>query len=268
MGKEGNQAASFADFAINQYSDLRRLMFWHGNNWVAKITLFTLLIISKTSVFGLSNVFFNTTTTFAGTNFVTDSLFAVFSINVTWYGFYNWFEQVVSFRRYRNREEDCKFKLADHYAWHRDFSAKKWLRNFFMFMVLAYYSANVAFMMSFYAYGGVAHQNGKFVDMWSVGLLVYVLCVWYTHAIFLIFIRDFNVGMIIIGLIVYVQWIIITGGVSLALKPDPLWKAGGEVLFDVHFWGTFIITLALMVLPLLIVRKTWSLIIFDKFNFS
>jgi P-type E1-E2 ATPase len=38
MGKEGNQAASFSDFAINQFSDLRRLMFWHGSNWVYKIT--------------------------------------------------------------------------------------------------------------------------------------------------------------------------------------------------------------------------------------
>lgn len=92
MGKEGNQAASFADFAINQYSDLRRLLFWHGNNWVSKITLFTLLIICKTSVFGLANVFYNTTAGFSSSNFITDSLFAVFSINVTYYGFFNWFE--------------------------------------------------------------------------------------------------------------------------------------------------------------------------------
>jgi hypothetical protein len=67
-------------------------MFWHGNNWVAKITLFTLLVICKTSVFGLANVFWNTTTEFSGSNYVTNSLFAVFSINVTFYGFYNWFE--------------------------------------------------------------------------------------------------------------------------------------------------------------------------------
>jgi len=92
MGKEGNQAASFADFAINQYSDLRRLLFWHGNNWAFKITIFTLLIISKTSVFGLSNVLYNTTAAFSSTNIITDAFFAVYSINVTWYGFYNFFE--------------------------------------------------------------------------------------------------------------------------------------------------------------------------------
>lgn len=119
MGKEGNQAASFADFAINQYSDLRRLMFWHGNNWMAKLTQFSLLIIAKTSVFGLANVLWNTTTGFSSSNYVTDTLFATYSLNVTFYGFYNWFEQMISQRRYRNKEEDLPVKLAEHYSWHR-----------------------------------------------------------------------------------------------------------------------------------------------------
>ena len=30
MGKEGNQAASFADYAIPRFQDLRRALFWHG----------------------------------------------------------------------------------------------------------------------------------------------------------------------------------------------------------------------------------------------
>jgi len=31
MGKEGNQASQFADFAIAEFQHLRRLMFWHGS---------------------------------------------------------------------------------------------------------------------------------------------------------------------------------------------------------------------------------------------
>jgi magnesium-transporting ATPase (P-type) len=122
MGKEGNQAASFADFAINQYSDLRRLLFWHGNNWAFKIVIFTLLIISKTSVFGLSNVLYNTTAAFSSTNIITDAFFAFYSINVTWYGFYNFFEQTVSFRKWKgktadgkDKEEGMPFKMSAHY---------------------------------------------------------------------------------------------------------------------------------------------------------
>mmetsp|Transcript_7802 Transcript_7802/g.7261 ORF Transcript_7802/g.7261 Transcript_7802/m.7261 type:complete len:97 (+) Transcript_7802:556-846(+) len=33
FGKEGNQAASFADFALPKFKDLRRLMFWHGRKF-------------------------------------------------------------------------------------------------------------------------------------------------------------------------------------------------------------------------------------------
>mmetsp|Transcript_29675 Transcript_29675/g.34785 ORF Transcript_29675/g.34785 Transcript_29675/m.34785 type:complete len:114 (-) Transcript_29675:910-1251(-) len=31
-GAESNQAAAFADFAIVEFQDLRRLMFWHGRS--------------------------------------------------------------------------------------------------------------------------------------------------------------------------------------------------------------------------------------------
>ena len=30
MGKEGNQAAAFSDYAIANFQDLRRVLFWHG----------------------------------------------------------------------------------------------------------------------------------------------------------------------------------------------------------------------------------------------
>ena len=91
MGKEGNQAACFADFAVNQYSDLRRLLFWHGSNFSVKLILVTILIINKSVVFGLSNLFYNTQTSFSGTNYVTDTLFVTF-VQLTSYPIYFWFE--------------------------------------------------------------------------------------------------------------------------------------------------------------------------------
>jgi len=30
MGKEGNQAAAFSDYALPNFKGLRRLMLWHG----------------------------------------------------------------------------------------------------------------------------------------------------------------------------------------------------------------------------------------------
>jgi len=33
MGKEGNQAAAFADYACPRFKDLRRALFWHGRSY-------------------------------------------------------------------------------------------------------------------------------------------------------------------------------------------------------------------------------------------
>ena len=33
MGKEGNQAAAFSDYAIPRFKDLRRALFWHGRGY-------------------------------------------------------------------------------------------------------------------------------------------------------------------------------------------------------------------------------------------
>lgn len=60
------------------------------------MTTFVLLILLKTSVFGLSAFLYNTMASFSGISYVTDTLFAVFSLNVTYYGFYNWFEKPIS----------------------------------------------------------------------------------------------------------------------------------------------------------------------------
>ena len=43
QGKESNQAAAFADYAIVKFKDLRRLMFWHGRRY-GHMTLFFILL--------------------------------------------------------------------------------------------------------------------------------------------------------------------------------------------------------------------------------
>lgn len=71
-------------------------------------------------------------------------------------------------------------------------------------MLFAYYAANVAFMIPFYAFGNQPNSDGKFVDMWAVGLMIYILCVWFTHAIFIIYVRDWNTAMVGFALFIYI----------------------------------------------------------------
>jgi hypothetical protein len=186
---------------------------------------------------------------------------------VTYYGFYNWFEQVVSFK-YRKFESALPFKMSQHYSWQRDFAAKYWIRNFIVFMFFAYYAANVAFMVPFYAFGGTIDKNGKMVDMWAVGMMIYVLCVFFTHSLFVIFVRNWDRSMLIFTAVIWVQWIILFIIVHAGVKTDPLYKSMVEMIFDVHFWSVLFVTIALMVFPLVIYRFSSSLIVFNKFNFA
>ena len=53
MGKEGNRAAQFSDFAVNDFKSLRTLLFWHGANFLYRFTWYMLIIIAKTGTFRL-----------------------------------------------------------------------------------------------------------------------------------------------------------------------------------------------------------------------
>jgi hypothetical protein len=179
-------------------------MFWHGSNWVAKMTTFVLLILLKTSVFGLSAFFYNTLAAFSGISYVTDTLFAVFSLNVTFYGFYNWFEMYTSQAKYRDDESKLPFRLSELYAYNRDKLLGNWMRNFGIFMFMAYYASVVAFTVCFYCYGGRPNAQGKSRDMWGVGLQIWLLCVAFTHGVFLTQIRDYNKNMVRLLAFIYI----------------------------------------------------------------
>ena len=91
MGKEGNQASAFADFAIVQFSDLRRLMFWHGSNFATKTIFFTVLTTAKASIYGLTTELFNIFTGYSGTSILVDILFSTFVVSSA-YGWYHWID--------------------------------------------------------------------------------------------------------------------------------------------------------------------------------
>jgi len=114
MGKEGNQASAFADFAIVQFSDLRRLMFWHGSNFATKTIYFTILTTAKASVYGLTAELFNIFTGFSGTSILVDILYATFVVSSA-YGWFHWIDQTISFRKYYKNESGMPFTMASHY---------------------------------------------------------------------------------------------------------------------------------------------------------
>ena len=118
-------------------------MFWHGSNFATKIVQFCTYVITKTSVFGLSSVFVNLATGYSGVSFTMDTFFALYSVNLTFSGFYIWFEQTQSFGRHYKDESGMKFPMAKLYRHQRDKIIKRFLPTFVMYGGISYYAGFV-----------------------------------------------------------------------------------------------------------------------------
>ena len=86
MGKEGNQAAAFADYAIPKYKDLRRCLFWHGRGYAWRIQYFTIMVLIKSIVNAIGKFGVSFTNGASGLQPVDDLLITGFNILMT-----NWF---------------------------------------------------------------------------------------------------------------------------------------------------------------------------------
>ena len=83
MGKEGNQASSFADFAIGRFKFLRRLLFWHGANFGFMITQFMCMILSKAILSSSCKLYYNIQAAYSASDFVDDLFFVSYSTVLT-----------------------------------------------------------------------------------------------------------------------------------------------------------------------------------------
>ena len=108
MGKEGNQAAAFADYAIAKYQDLRRCLFWHGRGYGWRIQYFTILVLMKSIINAVAKYGVQFTSGASGNQPVDDLLITGFNILMTnWFILhYSVFDQEVSFKDYGTIEKE------------------------------------------------------------------------------------------------------------------------------------------------------------------
>ena len=117
FGKEGNQASSFADYALPRFKDIRRLIFWHGSSFSYKLANAILWCIFKSTIFGSSVWFFNFSNGFSGHHTIDDLLWATYNICLTniALGSYIVLENGIFFT-YSTDENLLPFRMADYYA--------------------------------------------------------------------------------------------------------------------------------------------------------
>lgn len=65
-GKEGEQAASFADYAVPEFKHLRRLLFVHGRAVGVKTVNFLAWSNYKSALYSVISIYFNITNGFSG----------------------------------------------------------------------------------------------------------------------------------------------------------------------------------------------------------
>jgi magnesium-transporting ATPase (P-type) len=98
MGKEGNQAAQFSDYAIPNFKGLRRLVFWYGHNFGTKAVTFLIpMNLFKGLIFSTPTFFANMHNGFSGIPIYDDFYYSLFSVLMTTISCttYIWVDQVV-----------------------------------------------------------------------------------------------------------------------------------------------------------------------------
>lgn len=159
IGKEGSQASSYADFAIGQFKDLRRLLFWHGCTFGFSLTDFCNLMFAKTMVVGTVGIFYNSEAGWSAGNFVEDILFIMY--NMVNYGYYPFLEVNISKRYYQDNESKLPFKMSEAYSYFRDVYMKGMMRRFFIFLVFSYFGGASAFYVTYYSFGNSIGVDGQ-----------------------------------------------------------------------------------------------------------
>lgn len=82
-GNEGNQAASFADYAIYEFRHLRRLILWHGRNFGNRVSDYQCTNIFKNMAFSVMLVCFNLFAGSSGLQCYEDFYYSYYNICLT-----------------------------------------------------------------------------------------------------------------------------------------------------------------------------------------
>lgn len=106
MGKEGNQAAAFADYAIPRFKDLRRVLFWHGRPYGYRLINLVNFVLYKAMIKSANNYGLQWVNGFSGFQAVEGLMHVLFNITMTvWFNFIvSVYDQDVSFAKYGTLE--------------------------------------------------------------------------------------------------------------------------------------------------------------------
>lgn len=198
MGKEGNQAASFGDYALPKFKDLWPLLFWHGRSFRVKATNFTCWFVYKGMLFSIPLVPFNMMAGFSGISFVEDFYYALYEVILTTFAIfcYLFFEVDVD-HKFKSMDKAGDY-LARRYQHARTGDVSNLGAKFAIWSLYAWYSGIVFFYLSFYSYNiSPINQDGQIEGISASGLASLTSLLAVHHLIIFIMTRAWNVWIFI-----------------------------------------------------------------------
>ena len=159
MGREGNQASAFADYAVPRFKDMRRLIFWHGSAFASKLSNAVLWCVFKASIYGTSVWFFNHWNGFSGHHTVDSLLWGMYSVVMTNFalGFYIVHEAEIPFTASFD-EEKLPYKLSGFYK-----MCRTEMKRFYTRYTLCFLWAWVISYLQCAIYFGVMAESGGII---------------------------------------------------------------------------------------------------------
>jgi magnesium-transporting ATPase (P-type) len=187
MGKEGNQASAFADYAFPRFKDLRRALFWHGRPFGLRLNNFVIWCLFKSVTNAAQKYCMNFENGWSGHQAVDTTMMALYNVLCTiWFMlFWTLWDQDVSVSR-NGGDKGCdestlKYKMYERYAYTRDLLSKqKFIRLVIAYDIYGLIVGVITYYVYFFA-DGVINVDGQTMGTYAYGVFGTLVCVAIHH---------------------------------------------------------------------------------------
>lgn len=267
MGKEGNQAAAFADYAVPRFKDLRRALFWHGRNYGNRMINLVCFCLFKSMINATTKYCMQFENGFSGQQPVDGLLLSLYNVTMTvWFLFgQSYLDQDVSNRKYGRDESKMPYTMSEAYIYGRTYQAR------WGFCKLILWKDAYSILCGFFIYysfvfgQGAMGFAGKQFGLWSYGAFATVACVIIHHVECAMYNRNWSSGII--------MWFIFSLGMlpltclgqNFIPKSDLYRAIYWQILGSARILTMLILAICTVCLPLYAYKAWYQVIQYPKF---
>lgn len=192
LGKEGQQAARSADFAIGQFKFLKPLLFFHGREAYRRNSLLVLYNFYKNFLYVVPQFYFGFYSAFAGQPLYEQLIYQMYNITMTslpilWYCVFDFeFKKDIDMQMSLPKRELAGYFMRNPLLYRAGIEGRcfsTWL--FVKWLVYALVHAAFIFFAAFWVVAHMAtHQSdGRDIGFWVAGMLVYGVCIFVANTV-------------------------------------------------------------------------------------